>query len=498
MANNAAHLADFSQQDLTEADEGQNDNALSLPQNTEAEQVLLANLINDNLAFEQISDFLRPEHFSDPIFGKIYKAITTLLERGQAVDAVTLRDYFARDQELTNIGGLDFLAQLASAVVSIGNTREYAKLIYELHLRRQLIHLGHTIVDGAQKADYDHPPTQQIEEAEQYLYDLTTTGSFDRNFIDFSKALAGSIETANRAYKRDSKIVGVTSGLSKLDLWLGGLHPSDLLIIAGRPSMGKTALMTNIAFNACKATLRERKEGAVTAFFSLEMSAEQLATRILSSESGVVSDKIRRGELTDEYFTKFYEVARDLSSLPLFIDDTPALTMSAIRTRARRLKRKENLGLIVIDYLQLIQGSTNRRSDNRVQEISDITRGLKALAKELNVPIIAASQLSRAVESRDDKRPQLADLRESGSIEQDADVVMFIYRQAYYEQRKEPERNTEKHREWQERVARINNIADLIIAKQRHGPVGTISLFFDTQLTKFRDLAKEEEFATLR
>jgi replicative DNA helicase len=498
MAKNAALIADHSLKDVDDSNEGQIDDTLSLPNNTEAEQVLLANLINDNLAFEHVSDFLRPEHFSDPIFGQIYQAITTLIEKGQAVDAVTLRDYFARDQELTNIGGIDFLAQLASAVISIGNTRDYAKVIYELHLRRQLIHLGHTIVEKAQTIDYDHPPTHQIEEAEQHLYDLTTKGTFDRSFIDFTKALANSIEIANKAYKRDSKIVGVTSGLSKLDLWLGGLHPSDLIIIAGRPSMGKTALVTNIAFNACKATLRQRKEGAVTAFFSLEMSAEQLATRILSSESGVVSDKIRRGELTDEYFTKFYEVARDLSSLPLYIDDTPALTMSALRTRARRLKRKENLGMIVIDYLQLIQGSANRRNDNRVQELSDITRGLKALAKELNVPVIACSQLSRAVESRDDKRPQLADLRESGSIEQDADVVMFIYREAYYEQRKEPERNTDKHREWQERVARINNIADLIIAKQRHGPVGTISLFFDTQLTKFRDLAKEEELATVR
>jgi replicative DNA helicase len=498
MAKNAAQVIDSTIDTLDDSHEGEKNNAVDLPHNTEAEQVLLANLITDNLAFEHVSDFLRPEHFSDPIFGKIYKAISSLVEKGQSVDAVTLRDFFARDAELTNIGGIDFLAQLASSVVSVGNTRDYAKLIYELHLRRQLIHLGHNIVENAQKADFDHPPAQQIEDAEQYLYDLTTKGSFDRNFVDFTQALASSIDIANQAYKRDSKIVGVTSGLSKLDLWLGGLHPSDLVIIAGRPSMGKTALVTNIAFNACKATLRQKKEGAVTAFFSLEMSSEQLATRILSSESGVVSDRIRRGELTDQDFVKFYDVSRELASLPLFIDDTPALTMSALRTRARRLKRKENVGLIVIDYLQLLQGSSGRRSDNRVQELSDITRGLKALAKELNVPIIALSQLSRAVESRDDKRPQLADLRESGSIEQDADVVMFIYRQAYYEQRKEPERDTDKHREWQERVARINNIADLIIAKQRHGPVGTISLFFDSRLTKFRDLAKDEELANVR
>jgi replicative DNA helicase len=495
--NNALHIVEPTSS-LDEAVEGQNNNNLILPHNSEAEQVLLANLINDNLAFEHVSDFLKPEHFSDPILGKIYKAITTLIERGQIVDAVTLRDFFIRDDELSNIGGIDFLAQLASAVISIGNTRDYAKLIYELHLRRQLIHLGHHIVDKANQANYDHPPTQQIEDAEQFLYDLTTKGNFDRNFTDFSKALANSIEIADKAYKRESKIVGVTSGLSKLDLWLGGLHPSDLIIIAGRPSMGKTALVTNIAFNACKATLRRQKEGAVTAFFSLEMSAEQLATRILSSESGVISDKIRRGELTDPDFNKFYDVARELATLPLYIDDTPALTMSALRTRARRLKRKENLGLIVIDYLQLIQSANSRRHDNRVQELSEITRGLKALAKELNVPVIACSQLSRAVESRDDKRPQLADLRESGSIEQDADVVMFIYRQAYYEQRKEPERDTDKHREWQARVAKINNIADLIIAKQRHGPVGTLSLYYDIQLTKFRDLAKDEELANVR
>jgi len=467
--------------------------AFVLPQNLEAEQVLLANLINDNLSFEQVSDFLRPEHFSDNALAKIYQAVCWLLEKGQVADAVTLRDFFARDNELNKIGGVDLLAQLASAVVSPGNTREYARLIYELHLRRQLIHLGHEIVNKAHHANLERSPSQQIEEAEQFLYELTTKGSFDRNFVDFSQALVKSIEIASRAYKRESKIVGITSGLSEVDKWLGGLHPSDLIIIAGRPSMGKTALGMNIAFNAAKASLRQRKEGGVTAFFSLEMSAEQLAGRILSSESGVTSDKIRRGELTDPDFNKFYEVSRDLASLPLFIDDTPALTMSALRTRARRLKRKENLGLIVIDYLQLIHSSSSRRNDNRVQELSEITRGLKALAKELNVPVIALSQLSRAVESRDDKRPQLADLRESGSIEQDADVVMFIYRQAYYEERKEPDPATEKHLEWQAKMDRIYNVAEIIIAKQRHGPVGTLKLFYDNRLTKFRDLAKNEQ-----
>jgi replicative DNA helicase len=394
---------------------------------------------------------------------------------------------------LANVGGAEYIAELAAADLAPGSTRAYGRLIYELHLRRQLIHLGHTLVENASQASLEKNPSDFIEEAEQSLYDLATTGSGEKTAVSFEEALTKSLVTARNAFKRQNRLVGITSGLSELDKWLGGLHPSDLLILAGRPSMGKTALATNIAFNAAKALHRQKESGAATVFFSLEMSDEQLAMRMLSSESGVVSDKIRRGELTDQDFNAFADVSRELGQLPLFIDDTPALTLSALRTRARRLKRKENIGLIVIDYLQLLQIGGSRRSDNRVQELSEITRGLKALAKELHVPIIALSQLSRAVESRDDKRPQLADLRESGSIEQDADVVMFVYRQAYYEERKAPENGTPEHAEWVEKMNRIHNVAELILAKQRHGPVGTLKLFFDSTLTKFRDLEKNDQ-----
>ncbi|MBX9805170.1 MAG: replicative DNA helicase, partial [Alphaproteobacteria bacterium] len=358
-----------------------------------------------------------------------------------------------------------------------------------LFLRRQLMGIGEGMVLTARTHELEVSATQQIEEAEKKLFDLATTGNVSGGFQSFREALTTSIEMAEVAYRRDSHIVGVTTGLTDLDKWLGGLHPSDLLIIAGRPSMGKTILATNIAFNAAVASMENNKSGASVAFFSLEMSAEQLATRILASESGVSSDKIRRGEIRAEDFPMFVEVSRRLSTIPLFIDDTPALTVSALRTRARRLKRQEGLGLIVIDYLQLMEGGGSKRSsENRVQEISDITRALKALAKELDVPVIALSQLSRAVEQREDKRPQLSDLRESGSIEQDADVVMFIFREEYYEVRRQPPEGTDKHAEWQARMNQIANQAEVIIAKQRHGPVGTVRLYFEGQLTRFGNL----------
>lgn len=465
----------------------------TLPYNYEAEQALLAGLLHDNMCYERVSEFLIADHFAHPAHVKIYKAITRLIDRNQIADPITLKNLFEQESQLDDIGGASYLAELAANVVSVHNMQDYGHLIHDLYLRRQLIHLGGDIATKARKIDMDESANEQIEMAEQCLFNLVSTGSTQKSFVSFTSALTQSIEKAEQAFKRDSKIVGVTSGLTELDRWLGGLHNSDLLILAGRPSMGKTALATTIAFNAARAALRKREEGGVVAFFSLEMSAEQLATRLLACESGVTSDKIRRGELLADDFPKFVEVSRELAQLPLFIDDTPALTVSALRTRARRLKRKENLGLIVIDYLQLLQVSGSNRSENRVQELSEITRNLKALAKELDVPIIALSQLSRAVEQRDDKRPQLSDLRESGSIEQDADVVMFVYRPVYYEERKEPEKNSEKHQEWMERIARIHNIAELIIAKQRHGPVGKLNLFFDSRVTKFRDLAKEEQ-----
>ncbi len=459
------------------------------PYNLEAEQSILGALLLNNSSLEHVGDFLRPLHFADAIHGQIFEAIIRLIDRGQVADPITLKDFFDKNEALQPVGGARYLIDLAQSVVSIISVGDYGRLIYDLFIRRQLMGIGEEMVLTARTHELDVSATQQIEGAEKKLFDLATTGNVSGGFQSFREALTESIEMAEIAYRRDSHVVGVTSGLIDLDKWLGGLHPSDLLIIAGRPSMGKTILGTNIAFNAAVASMENNKNGASVAFFSLEMSAEQLATRILASESGVSSDKIRRGEIRAEDFPTFVEVSRRLSTIPLFIDDTPALSVSALRTRARRLKRQEGLGLIVIDYLQLMEaGGSKRQGDSRVQEISDITRALKALAKELNVPVIALSQLSRAVEQREDKRPQLSDLRESGSIEQDADVVMFIYREEYYEVRRQPPEGTDKHAEWQARMNQIANQAEVIIAKQRHGPVGTVRLYFEGNLTRFGNL----------
>jgi replicative DNA helicase len=457
------------------------------PHNYEAEQALLGALLHNNASYEKIAEFLQPKHFADATHGKIFDALRQLIERGQVADPITLHEFFEQEKSLEDIGGANYLAQLVGSVVSIINAQDYGRTIYDLYLRRELINLGENIVNNARSYNLEKSARDQIESAEQQLFDLATTGQTERDFQDFGTALTLAIKIAETSYKRDSSIVGVTSGLRDLDKWLGGFHPSDLIIVAGRPSMGKTALGTTFAFNAAKLALKG-KEGAHVAFFSLEMSSEQLATRLLAQEVGISSDRIRRGEISANDFPKFVKVSRQLTSLPFYIDDTPALTIGAIRTRARRLQRKHSLGLIIIDYLQLIQSVSGRRHDNRAQELSEITRSLKALAKELNVPIIAMSQLSRAVEQRDDKRPQLADLRESGSIEQDADVVMFIFRQEYYEARKEPEEGTDQHRAWQERMSKIYNLADIMIAKQRHGPIGTIKLFFEGALTRFTNL----------
>lgn len=458
--------------------------------NMDAEQALLGALLHNNLAFEKVSEIVRSEHFADPAHAKAFEIMSKLIERGQVADPVTLKGIFQQDPLLLEAGGIDFLIHLADSYLGIQNLSEYARTIYDLFLRRQLVHLGQNVCDGARDFQEDVNALQQIELAEKQLFDLATVGQTDRGFQRFGQSLATAIQMAEAAFKRDSHLVGVTSGLVDMDKLLGGLHPSDLIILAGRPSMGKTALVTNIAFNAACADRGDSKNFHV-AFFSLEMSSEQLATRLLAQESGVSSDKIRRGDISAQDFPKFVEVSRNLQSIPLFIDDTPALSVSAIRTRARRLKRQHGLDLIVIDYLQLVQASSGKKSDNRVQEVSDITRSLKALAKELHVPVIALSQLSRAVEQRDDKRPQLADLRESGSIEQDADVVMFVFREEYYESRKEPPPGTDKHREWQEKMARIYNTAEVIVAKQRHGPISTVRLFFDGHLTKFGNLSNE-------
>jgi len=479
-----------------------NDPAVSeriAPHNLEAEQALLGSILVNNIAHEKVSEILSPEDFYDPVHGRIYEAIDTLISRGQIADPKTLRGLFDSDPALASLGGAQYLADLAASVISIINVEDYGRLIHDHYLRRQMINLGQDVVNDAYKHDLDNPAIHQIEVAEARLFDLAQTGTLDRGFIKLEKALVTSLRMAEEAHKRDSHITGVTTGLRDLDRKMGGLQRSDLIILAGRPSMGKTALATNIAFNAAHAWYRsDGKEGSGVAFFSLEMSSEQLATRLLGEHSRVPSDKIRRGEIKADDFTKFMEASKTLSRVPLYIDDTPALSVAALRTRARRLKRMTpHLGAIVIDYLQLLHG-TARNSDNRVQEVSEITRNLKALAKELNIPVIALSQLSRAVEMREDKRPQLADLRESGSIEQDADVVMFVYREEYYHARSEPSRRQDeddgkfntRHQRWMERGEEIRNVGEVIIAKQRHGPIGTVELHFDGQFTRFSDLEK--------
>ena len=464
------------------------------PYNLEAEQSLLGAILLNNNAYEKVSDYLTADHFYDPINRKVYEGATRLIQRGQIADPITLKDYFRDDEQLKPVGGPQYLVDLASSVLSTANVHDYGKLIYDLFIRRELVDIGQEMSFEAKKPQLALDAHNQIETSEKRLYDLAMSGQTSGGFVDFSSALTEAINSAEAAFKRDSKIVGVTTGFEALDKTLGGMHNSDLIILAGRPSMGKTALATNIAFNAAKAHMQSKgSEGSGVAFFSLEMSAEQLAGRILSSESEVTSDRIRRGDLNAEEYNKLVETSRQLASLPLYIDDTPAISVTAVRNRARRLKRLHGIGMIMVDYLQLLQGSNGSKgAENRVNEISDITRSLKAIAKELNVPVLALSQLSRQVEQREDKRPQLADLRESGSIEQDSDVVMFIFREEYYESRREPAIGTAEYLEWQQRMERVHSKADVIIAKQRHGPIGTKQLYFNGNLVKFGNLLKNE------
>ncbi|MDR1475280.1 MAG: replicative DNA helicase [Holosporales bacterium] len=477
---------------MAESNSGISDSDNLPPSNLEAEQALLGALLIDNSIFDKISDYLCSHHFSNSAHALIFGSIGTLVERGDTADPITLKKYLEKTSEIEQIGGAEYLVDLATSVISPHSATDYGRAIYDLYLRRQLISFGSGVIDEARKFDIETNAVTQIENAEQKLFELADKGQLEGGFIDFSTALNQAINNAEMAYKSDSKITGITSGFVELDKRLGGLHKSDLIIIAGRPSMGKTALATNMAYNAAKAQIANKTGGGKVAFFSLEMSSEQLATRIIAQESNVSSDRIRRGEVKNADFKKFTEVVREICQIPLFIDDTPALTVSALRSRARRLKRQGKLDLIVIDYLQLLHVPGVNKIDNRVQEISYISRMLKAIAKELNVPVIALSQLSRAVEQRDEKRPQLADLRESGSIEQDADIVMFIYREEYYEARKEPAQGTEKHEQWKNKLSKIYNTAEVIIAKQRHGPVGTVKLFFDGKITKFDNLNEDK------
>lgn len=468
-----------------------------IPHNTEVEQALLGALLVNNRSLEKVSEYLKPEHFYTPIHGRIYEAISKFVERGQDASPITLRQYFEAEQELSAVGGGQYLADLAAHIVSVVNVEDYGRTIYEMHLRRALVALGEDVVNDAYARDIDSTASQQIEQAEKRLFDLATAGDYKSGPVAFGASLVKVMEQAQLAYQREGSITGVTTGLIDMDRKMGGLQNSDLIIVAARPAMGKSALAANIALNAARAYMHSGgKEGAPALIFNMEMSAEQVSARILADLTCVSSDKIRRGELKDTDFMKFAEASNEMSRVPLYIDDTPGLTVSAIRTRARRLKRQHGLGLIIIDYLQLITGGGRGGSENRVQEVSEITRGLKILAKELQVPVVALSQLSRAVENRDNKRPMLADLRESGSIEQDADIVMFIYRDEYYLEKdmpaQKPEENSEKfaarYDEWQKRLEAAHNVAEVIIAKQRHGPIGTIKLHFEGEFTRFSNL----------
>ena len=474
------------------------------PSNVQAEQALLGALLANNKAYERVSEFLAAEHFADPIHGRIYQAISRRVEAGQLADAVTLKAEFEHAGILEEVGGTAYLTQLLTAMVGIINAGDYGRAVLDTWLRRQLIDIGETVVNNAFGADAELDGPHQIEFAEQSLFNLAADGGTSGGFITFERALTDAILGAERAFRRAGTVSGLTTGLRDLDAKMGGMHPSDLLILAGRPGMGKTALATKIAFGAAKALLAEARikdpngiPKATVAVFSLEMSSEQLATRLLSEEARISGDRIRRGDIGQKDFDKFIEVSREISSLPIQIDDTPAITMSALRTRCRRLKRTKGLALVVVDYLQLMRPAAGTKPESRVLEISMITQGLKALAKELAVPVMALSQLSRQVENRDDKRPQLSDLRESGSIEQDADSVLFVYRDEYYLQQKEPkeigfdgggEKFQAAMEEWKQKMEKAHNLADLIIAKQRHGPTGTIPLLFEGEFTRFGDV----------
>ncbi len=478
--------------------------AASLPQNLEAEQALLGAILANNKAYEKVSEFLRPYHFADSIHAKIFEVIAKLIQRGHVADVITLKNYFEQEGSLNEVGGHQYLIKLADSASPLTNVEYYAQFIYDKYLRRELINTGYEIVNDAMKEDLDSDASEQIENAEKKLFELSNQGESQGGFIDFAEALTSSLGQIEQAYQKDGRISGLPSGLDALDEKTGGLNNSDLIIIAGRPAMGKTALATNIAYNVAEFMSHDKSvdpKSRGVAFFSLEMSADQLASRILSTVTQTPGHKMRTGELDNAEFTRIAAAVRELETIPLYIDDTPGLNINTIRTRARRLKRNKGLGLIVIDYIQLIMGTGSKKTEgNRVQELSEISRGLKILAKELNVPVIALSQLNRGVEQRDDKRPVMSDLRESGSIEQDADIVMFVFRENYYIQNEEPKQRageTPEHlqnrmEEWQKRIRETANLGEVIIGKQRHGPTGTVKLFWNGEYAQFGNLIKEE------
>jgi replicative DNA helicase len=461
------------------------------PSNLEAEQALLGSILVNNDIIDEVSNIVKSTIFYDPAHVKIFEVIENLNSKGMIANPITLKNFFEKDNMLNEVGGTEYLVKLTRFSSSAKQAIDYAKIIHEMYLRRELVQISDKLSTDTLNAHSQEQNAENIiESTEKSLFDLAERGSFSQSFLKFNEALDQTIEMATLAMKSDQGIVGVPTGLTDLDEKLGGLHKSDLVILAGRPGMGKTALATNIAYHAAQ-NLMSRQEKSSIAFFSLEMSSEQLSTRILSEQARIKSDDIRRGKVTESEINRYIETSRNIYNLPLYIDETPAITISTLSNRARRIKRLFGLSLIVVDYIQLMRApNNNNRIDNRVQEVSEITQGLKALAKELKVPVLALSQLSRAVESRDDKKPQLSDLRESGSIEQDADVVMFVYREAYYLENKQPKLGSIEHAEWQSKMNDVNGLADIILGKQRHGPTGMVKVEFEGIYTKFKDLTK--------
>jgi replicative DNA helicase len=486
----------------------------ALPQNVEAEAALLGALMIDNRLVEDIQTRLQPHHFFEPLHGRIYESILRLTDRNMIANPVTLRPLFEADEGIKEVGGPAYLAQLTGSGAAVIGARDFAAQIYDLALLRALIGVGRDLVESALDTSEEVAPIAQIERAETELYKVAEEGGAEGKAKSFGDATKLAIEMAERALNSGGHLSGITTGLDSLNSKIGGLHPSDLIIIAGRPGMGKSSLATNIAFAAAQRFQRDAEDGiepgkgagAAVALFSLEMSADQLATRVLAEQSGISSENLRMGKISKQEFRQLARAAGELQSLPLYIDDTPGLTIAALRARARRLKRQKGIGMVIIDYLQLLQGTGRNGNENRVQEISEISRGLKQLAKELDLPVVGLSQLSRAVESREDKRPQLSDLRESGSIEQDADIVLFIYREDYYVASREPKRPAEgddakiheMHEEWARDMNRVYGLAELIVAKQRHGATGKVRLKFDSRITKFSDAADDNYLPEIR
>ncbi len=470
------------------------------PHNIELEQALLGAILINNEAYFRVSDFLAPAHFFDPLHQSIFEKTSQLIRMGKIADPRTIKSFLQEDERVGDITVGEYLTRLAYEAATIINAEDYGRTIYDLAIRRSLVTIGEDMVNIAYDAPVDMGPRAQIEDAERRLYELAETGRFDSGFHDFTSALKSAIDMAAAAYQRDGHLSGLATGLYDMDRLMGGLQNSDLVILAARPGMGKTSLATNIAYNVAKAWRGEQAadgtiktvDGGIVGFYSLEMSSEQLATRIIAEQSGVPSSEIRRGAIQEDQFDKIVEVAQEIQKIPLYIDQTGGISVAQLAARARRLKRQRGLDLLIVDYLQLVTGTSRRSSESRVQEITEITTNLKALAKELQVPILALSQLSRQVESRDDKRPQLSDLRESGSIEQDADVVAFIFREEYYLKNRKPKEGTEEFFKWQAEMEALTGRAEVIIGKQRHGPTGTIELQFDADVTRFTSIARPD------